>query len=114
MLRWLKVLGPLKWPSILLVLSPIAAYPFWAEQPRPMHSCGPVSWRGQVYEAYTAPGADDVLLRPSSRNVPGDRRLPSALPDDIQPVRYDPGAVVFAMPTGLPCGLGGPAVSRQR
>jgi hypothetical protein len=103
MLRWLEVLGPLKWPSILLVLSPIAAYPFWDTRAVPMESCGPVAWRGQAYEAYASPGGDELVLRQLPTIERADQRPRTALADDLQPLRYDPGSVVLARPGDIRC-----------
>jgi hypothetical protein len=103
MLRWLDALGPMKWPSILLVLSPIAAYPFWAEEPKRMKSCGPVAWRGQVYQGYAAAGVEEIVLRPAGRV---NAHAPAALlvvPDDAEPLRHDPGTIVLAEPAGAQC-----------
>jgi hypothetical protein len=73
-MSWLDALGPLKWPSLLLVLSPVVAYPFWLPQPVPARPCGQVRVGAQTFDAHQ--GADGkLLLHPSLRPNPRARLL---------------------------------------
>lgn len=71
MTGWLDALGPLKWPSILLILSPLAAYPFWLPDPGPAADCGWVTVNGRSFRAYRPPDSETFILRPSSKSVHG-------------------------------------------
>lgn len=65
MIRWLDGLGAFKWPSILLIASPIVAYPSWAPDSSPAEHCGRVMVDGRLFEIYRSTSADQFILRPS-------------------------------------------------
>lgn len=65
-MRWLDALGVLKWPSVLLVASPLAAYPFWLPAPAPATYCGMFNIAGGTFSAYRV-AQDRYILRPSPK-----------------------------------------------
>lgn len=69
MMRWLDPLGWLKWPSLLLVASPLAAYPFWSPEPEPAAECGLVAVEGQTFRVFMAADGSAFILRPTSGPV---------------------------------------------
>ena len=88
MTRWLDALGPLKWPSLLLVASPLVAYPFWLPEPAPAVGCGLVDVGGRIFTAYRA-GPESYILRPT--------RIGSTAAPSLhlrQPPGFDAGGMV--------------------
>lgn len=64
MMRWLDPLGAFKWPSLLLIASPLVAYASWVPRADPAEWCGRVSSAGQAFNVYRrSPG--EFILRPS-------------------------------------------------
>lgn len=88
-MRWLEVLGPLKWPSLLLVAAPLVAYPFWLPKLPPAKFCGQVTVEEQTFMMYRL-GSGSFILRPA--HTAGDQALPIKL---AQPVGFDAGGMVI-------------------
>jgi hypothetical protein len=87
-MRWLDALGWFKWPSLLLVASPIAAYPYWLPEPGPAADCGRVSVQGRAFRVFrTEAGA--FILRPLSE-APGN----APVLDPVEPGAFDAGGMV--------------------
>jgi len=91
MMRWLDPLGPLKWPSLLLVASPLAAYPFWSPEPEAAAPCGLVAYEGRLFRAFRQADGSAVILRPTTAAGPA-----AALPRAPQPTGFDAGGAVVS------------------
>ena len=91
MMRWLDPLGSFKWPSLLLVASPIAAFPFWAPHSVPATYCGQVSVQGRAFDVYRPKSPDKFILRPSSAASRAAGTVNLATPLD-----FDAGGMVVA------------------
>jgi hypothetical protein len=89
MIRWLDGLGPLKWPSLLLIASPLAAYPYWNPPPVPAVACGSVAIKDTVFRAYRAGDGSTFTLRPVSGPAGSVPRL-----DGIEPLAFEAGGMV--------------------
>jgi len=64
MMRWLDALGWAKWPSLILIASPIAAYSSWVPDQAPADDCGIVAVGGSRFHVHRrADGA--FVLRPT-------------------------------------------------
>jgi hypothetical protein len=87
--RWLDALGWLKWPSLLLIASPLAAYPFWLPERAPARDCGPVTVEGRAFRAFRSADGSSVILRPiaAAPNAASALNLRS-------PVSFDSGGMV--------------------
>jgi hypothetical protein len=89
-MRWLDALGALKWPSLLFILSPAAAYPFWLAEDAPAEACGRFTVGEQVFEAYPAASAGEIILRPMSAGAAGATRIKADVP-----LRFEAGGMVL-------------------
>jgi hypothetical protein len=89
MMRWLDALGAFKWPSLLLVASPLVAYPSWVPRPELGEWCETVSVDGRRFEVYRRPGTGDFVLRPSS-SIGAARKL------EVRESIFDAGGMVVA------------------
>jgi len=104
-MRWLDALGWFKWPSLLLIASPIAAYPFWSPEPQPAAECGLVAMEGRLFRAFKAADGSGYILRPT-----GMKGEISAVLDAVEPVGFDSGGMIVdssnAGLRGLDCSAG--------
>ncbi|HEX8194003.1 MAG TPA: hypothetical protein VF552_14000 [Allosphingosinicella sp.] len=89
MMRWLDGLGPLKWPSLLLVAAPVAAYPYWNPALPPSTDCGIVGIKDQAFRAYRSADGSTFTLRPLARPADTAPRLV-----DVEPIAFDTGGMV--------------------
>lgn len=89
-MRWLDALGWAKWPSLLLILSPIAAYPFWLPAPEPARDCGRVKVNGQTFRVFRSGEGGEFALRP----VFGGRTGPVV--QTSEPTGFSAGGMTFS------------------
>ncbi|PSJ36256.1 hypothetical protein [Allosphingosinicella deserti] len=103
MMRWLGALGWFKWPSLILVASPIAAYPFWLRDTTPAEACGFVAFEGGLFRAHRrADGA--FVLRPAMRAE--EPPIALAAPE---PIGFDSGGMIVKPGSISPDKLGCPS-----
>jgi len=91
MMRSLDALGWFKWPSLLLVASPLAAYPFWVPKAPRTSDCGLVTLKGRLFHAFRAQDGGTFVLRPTP--VKG---VASAVLDEALPTGFDSGAMIVS------------------
>jgi hypothetical protein len=89
-MRWLDALGWAKWPSLLLIAAPLAAYPFWLPEPPPARSCGTVMWQGQPFQVHRRSDGGDFVLHPARGS---SREAPVLVSAD--PIGFDAGGMVL-------------------
>ena len=89
MTRWLDALGGFKWPSLLLIAAPLAAYPFWLPEPVPAENCGLVIVAGHTFRAYRSPDTNAVVLRASSETA-----VKAEVLDAYKSTGFDAGGMV--------------------
>lgn len=64
MIRWLDALGWAKWPSLLLIGAPLAAYPSWITPPVSLKHCGYVALHERSFAVYRSTTAGEFMLHP--------------------------------------------------
>lgn len=89
MIRWLDALGWAKWPSLLLLASPLAAYPFWLPEPEPATECGTAVWKGRTFRVFRHANGEGFTLRPSQQTAVSGARVLSS------PTAFDSGGMIF-------------------
>lgn len=89
MIGWLDPLGWFKWPSLLLVAAPLAAFPFWLPEPEPAADCGLVAVEGLTFRAYRAADGETFILRPT-----GEAASPASPPKVAAAIAFDAGGMV--------------------
>lgn len=103
MMRWLGALGWFKWPSLILIASPIAAYPYWLPDTPPAEACGFVAFQGGLFRAYRQ-GDEAIILRPVTR-VDGPANALAA----AEPIGFDSGGMIVKRESISPDKLGCPS-----
>lgn len=104
-MRWLDMLGWFKWPSLILIVSPIAAYPSWVRDEPPALDCGLVQLDGRPFRAFKRAEAGEFVLRPIS--IAG---ASSVVLDVAEPIGFDAGGMIVRLGKGAPdlrCLVGG-------
>lgn len=96
MMRCLDPLGWFKWPSLALIASPIAAYPFWLPESPPALECGLVKAEGRTFRAFLAADGSALVLRPTA-----DQMQSAVVLEKIEPLGFDSGGLVLD-PTSVP------------
>lgn len=89
MIKWLDALGLCKWPSLILIASPIAAYPSWVPREQPALDCGLVELDGRLLRAFKRADSDEFVLRPTKVI-----QAPSAILDKAEPRGFDAGGMI--------------------
>ncbi len=64
MSSWLNALGVLKWPSLMLILAPIMAYPFWLRPETAAIECGQMLIGQQGFRVFRSSDGHEYILRP--------------------------------------------------
>lgn len=91
MMRWLDPLGWMKWPSILLVVSPVAAYPFWLPDAKPAAYCGEVTIEQHVFRVYKTHSTGQFVLRMNRSGAPLTLSGKS-----VEPIGFDGGGMIVS------------------
>lgn len=91
-MRWLDTLGRLKWPSLILIASPIAAYPSWVRDEPPALDCGLVQLDGRPFRAFKRAEAGEFVLRPT--RIAG---ASSVVLDVAEPIGFDAGGMIVRL-----------------
>ncbi|QAY76781.1 hypothetical protein [Sphingosinicella sp. BN140058] len=99
MMRWLDALGWAKWPSLLLIASPIAAYSSWLPDEGAADACGIVSVEGSRFRVQRREDGA-FLLRPTR-----EERNPAVVLAAVKPIGFDSGAMIVTPEDGAVAGI---------